>query len=397
MNNVVIEAPSAVPAQVHVHRRFMIGLCAAAAFFYWMSQYLYVPTLPTYVESKISNLAMVGTILSMYGLAQAIVRLPLGIAADWFGRRRLFIIGGLVLSALGAWLLGTADSWQGMFIGRTITGLSASTWVPLIVVFSALFPPSESVRASSLLTLFASLGRLSATSPTGFLNEWGGYSLPFVLAAGAAIVGILCVLPIRQDVSSSLPREPRAILMLIGRKDVLGPSLVSAVLQYGVFSTTYGFLPILAQQRGATEVMLSLLASFHIAIVILGNLISTTMASRLGNQRLVYITVALVSVGLAISAFGNSLFLVFLVQLCMGLAYGVGYPALMGMSIQNVDNSSRMTAMGLHQSVYAFGMFAGPWLSGIIADRVGLQPMFGATALVSLGVGIVLVRRLGLK
>ena len=41
--------------------------------------------------------------------------------------------------------------------------------------------------------------------------------------------------------------------------------------------------------------------------------------------------------------------------------------------------------MGLHQAVYAIGMFAGPWLSGILADAMGIRPMFGVTAFACLG------------
>jgi predicted MFS family arabinose efflux permease len=44
--------------------------------------------------------------------------------------------------------------------------------------------------------------------------------------------------------------------------------------------------------------------------------------------------------------------------------------------------------MGLHQSVYAIGMFAGPWLSGILANQFGIQPMFAMTAAVIAITGI---------
>jgi predicted MFS family arabinose efflux permease len=36
--------------------------------------------------------------------------------------------------------------------------------------------------------------------------------------------------------------------------------------------------------------------------------------------------------------------------------------------------------VGLHQVVYAIGMTTGPWLGGIIAQGLGLRPMFGITA-----------------
>jgi predicted MFS family arabinose efflux permease len=51
--------------------------------------------------------------------------------------------------------------------------------------------------------------------------------------------------------------------------------------------------------------------------------------------------------------------------------------------------------MGLHQAVYAIGMFVGPWLSGILADALGLQPMFAVTAAVCLTLGLAGASRLG--
>ncbi len=75
--------------------RLLRRLYIFVAFLYWTSLYLYVPTLPVYIEAKAQNLALVGGVLAMYGLWQMIVRLPLGIAADWLGRRKPFILVGL--------------------------------------------------------------------------------------------------------------------------------------------------------------------------------------------------------------------------------------------------------------------------------------------------------------
>jgi len=79
----------------------------------------------------------------------------------------------------------------------------------------------------------------------------------------------------------------------------------------------------------------------------------------------------------------------------MGLAQGIGYPVLMGMSIEHVADAERTTAMGLHQAVYAIGMFTGPWLSGILSEAMGIQPMFGMTAVACLVVGLAGTRWLG--
>jgi MFS transporter, DHA1 family, multidrug resistance protein len=359
----------------------MMILVLAAVAFYWMSLYFYVPTLPVYAEEVTPDLATVGVILSMYGLWQALVRLPLGIAADWLGRRKPFLIFGFALAGLGAWVMGTATNADGLIVGRAITGLAAATWVPLVVLFSSLFPPHEAVRAAALLSLVNSISRMLATGVTGTLNEWsGGYQFAFFLAMGVAGLAILVTLPVRE-----IPRPPkrpsvRGIGVLITRPDVLIPALLSSVGQYIAWATTFGFLPILARELGATGEVQSILVSLNIGIAMIGNLLVGSFSRRFSNVRLVYISFALMAAGVVMAALAESLLALFAAQALIGLGAGVGYPLFMGMSIEKVTDQERATAMGLHQAVYAIGMFAGPWLSGIIADAIGVQPMFAATA-----------------
>ena len=373
-------------------RRLMIKLYAIAVFLYWMALYLYMPTLPTYVQSKSDNLALVGVVLSMYGLWQAVTRLPLGIAADWLGWRKPFIVVGFALAGLGAWTMGEADSVNGLIVGRAITGLAASTWVPLVAVFSSLFPPHEAVRASAVLTSVGAVGRVLATGVTGWLNELGGYSLAFFLAAGAAALAIVIVLPTREERRPPQRPSVTGIASLITRPDVLLPALLAALSQYANWATTFGFMPILARQMGATDVTQSALMSMHTGVVILGNLLTTAMVSRVGARRLVYLGFVLLSTGIGGAALAPSLPLLFVSQFCIGLAQGIGYPVLMGMSIRYVADAERTTAMGLHQAVYAIGMFGGPWLSGRLADAMGIRPMFGVTAFVCLALALFITR-----
>lgn len=375
-------------------RKLTIGLYSAAVFLFWMSQYIYLPTLPTYVQSKANDLAVVGVVLSMFGLWQAIIRLPLGIAADWLGWRKPFILIGLGLAGLGAWTMGTTDSVSGLMIGRAITGLSAGAWVPLVVGFSALFPPKEAIKASALLTLFNSVGRVLATAVTGSLNILGGYSLSFFVATGIAALSILIMATTGEIRRPAARPSVGGIGRLIVRRDVLAPSLLSAVGQYAHWAISLGFMSVLVKQFGGTGVTQSLFATLNIAMMASGNLGASSIASRIRGQWLVMASFVLMSVGIIVAAMSSSLFVLAVAQAIMGLAQGIGYPVLMGLSIQHVQNADRSTAMGLHQAVYAIGMFAGPALSGVLARAMGIQPMFGVTAVVCLVLGLSGARRL---
>jgi len=367
----------------------VIPLFILSVFLYWVSLYLYAPTLPTYVASKTDNLAMVGVVLSMYGLWQAVTRVPLGILSDWVGRRKPFILAGFLLTGLGAWMMGAAPNVTWILLGRAVTGLAASTWVPLVVLFSGLFTPREAVRASALLTMVASFARMIATGLTGTLNQTGGYALAFYLAAGAGIAAFLILVPIHEDRRTPLAPSVKGFLVLLGRRDVMVPSLLSLIGQYANWGATFGFIPILAKQLGATDVLQSALVSLNIAVVTVGNLLAGTITKKVPAQRLVLISFVLIGLGLVGATWAPSLGWIFAVQVCLGLAQGIGYPVLMGLSIREVDDVERATAMGLHQAIYAVGMFAGPALSGTIASALGLRPMFALTAAACLALGLV--------
>jgi predicted MFS family arabinose efflux permease len=119
-----------------------------------------------------------------------------------------------------------------------------------------------------------------------------------------------------------------------------------------------------------------------------GNLGASSIAGRIRGQWLVVASFVLMFVGIIIAAMSSSFFILAMAQATMGLAQGIGYPVLMGLSIQHVQNADRTTAMGLHQAVYAIGMFAGPALSGVLAEVMGIQPMFAVTAVGCLLLGL---------
>jgi MFS family permease len=361
-------------------------------FLFWVALYIYLPTLPVYIQSKAGSLATVGVVLAQYGLWLALVRLPVGIAADWVGQRKPFILVGIFLVGLGAWLLAVGESATGLAVGRAITGVSAATWVPIVVMFSSLYPAREAVRATALVTTVCSLGRALAPSVTGFLNELGGYSLAFYLAAAIAGLAFLMMLPLREEARPSGQISLAGIGRLFRRRDVLVPSLLDALVQYAVWAIPLAFLSIQAAELGATGVTQSLLVSLHLGLVAVGNFLAAMVVSRMAARKLIAICLVVMSASIGATALAPTLPLIFVSQFWMGLAHGVLFPVLMGMSIEYVADAERTTAMGLHQSVYAAGIFLGPWLSGLLAEAIGIRPMMGVTAFAFLLVGLLLTR-----
>jgi MFS family permease len=363
----------------------------AVVFLLWLGQYVFLPTLPQYLQDRTGSLSAVGLVLSMYGLWQALTRLPLGVLIDRVGRRRLFLIAGLLISGAGTLLLGYGRSLFALLAGRSLTGLAMAAWVPMVVVFSGFFPPSAAVRATSILTLITALTRIVATAVAGPLDSWGGYTLPFVVGAAAAAAGALLLLVPLPLPAAERTREPLALRSLVAlstRRDVLVPSLLAAVNEYMIFGVSMGFLPLLARELGADALAVSRMATLHLVVFTGGNLLAANAGNRLPRpEALVLATYPLFALGIAACALTRSVPVLFVVQAVLGLAHGIDYPTLMGLSIREVSGHSRTTAMGVHQSIYGVGIFVGPWACGLLADALGLRPMFAITAAVGLALG----------
>ena len=352
-----------------------------------MSQYVYMPTLPTYVQSKTTNLSQVGFVLSMYGLWQAIVRVPLSIAADWLGRRKWLMLAGLALGVIGAWLMGVADNAEWLAVGRAITGAAGGSWTLMVVGFSDLFLPSEAVRATALVSLVNTVGRVIATASTGWLNQAGGYPLAFFVAAAVGALAVVSGLVIRETPRPAKQPTVKSVGALLVRRDVLMSSLTSGVSQYANWAFSFGFTPVLAKQMGGDVVAQSMVATWHLIVFAFANFAASKLTQHLSERTMVYASFIAICFGTTVAAFASSLAWVFVAQGFIGLGVGINFPVLMGVSIKNITATERTTAMGIHQTIFAIGMSLGPAFSGVVADAIGLQPMFGVTGVVCLALG----------
>ena len=368
-------------------RKLALALYSAVIILYWMSQYVYAASLPSFVQSKTGSLASVGLILSMYGLWQALVRIPVGILTDWGGRRKPFILAGLVLTGIGAWVLSASTGAHELMIGRAITGIAAGAWVPMVVAFSALFPPSEAVRASGFLIFFQASGRIVASAANGPLNQLGGYRLAFFAAIAISAIALLLATSIQEQRQAPLRPSVHLISSVFIRPDVLFPSLLAALCQSITWGVSLSFIPIVAKQLGGTDNTQSLLAALAVFMLAAGSFIVNSITRSIGPRRVILLSFLLFGIGGTLAALAGSISALIASQIILGLALGFSYPTLMGLSIRHVVENERTIAMGLHQTLYALGMFIGPAVSGVLAQHFGISRMFAIFAIVAVVLG----------
>lgn len=353
---------------------------------FWFSLYTYVPIFPGYIENSGVSHSMVGIIIGSYGFSQMIIRIPLGIISDRLNKRKLFIILGIIssfLSGLGLWLFSSALS---MLFFRALAGVAAASWVAFSVLFSSYYRSDEATKATGYIMAANNFGQVLAMFAGGSAAEIFGTKSSFLLAAISAVLAFISGMLISEN--KEIKKKPLSFaeLATVGKSgNLIIVSVLAILSQFVTFATVYGFTPIVAESLGANSAKLGLLSTLSILPGIpAGALSGSYFSSKFGEKKTLFTGFIIAAFSCIAIPFVKSLPVLIITQVIGGFGKGVTIPLLMGLSIKNVEENKRGSAMGFFQAIYGLGMFAGPVVVGIISDIASLNAGFYFTALVSI-------------
>ncbi|MDR3562585.1 MAG: MFS transporter [Negativicutes bacterium] len=351
--------------------------------FYWFSMYTYVPTLAPYAQSLGASYDMVGFILGSYGFTQVLLRLPVGVFSDAWGRRKLFVIGGIALavcSSLGMWLVPAVGA---LLLLRASAGVAAAAWVDYTVLYASYFQPKEAPKAIGFINAVCSLGQVAAMLAGGYVAERFGLTSPFILGAAGGLIGVALSFSVREEPSAPKPVDTAVMFDVLRDDNLLRLSGLGVILQVVTYVTIFGFSPVAAQAIGAGGFELGLLTVAAIVPSIFASALSGTLFCRRYGERSTlvggFITMA---ASCLVIPFIDNLSWFYLSQAVGGFGRGLIMPLLMGLSIKNFPDEKRSTAMGIFQAIYGIGMCGGPVLAGLLSSSFGLAWGFWVTGIV---------------
>jgi|LDZU01.1.fsa_nt_gi MFS family permease len=346
------------------------------AAFYWIGLYTYPAILPIYIQEIVHDLSLTGAILSMFGLLQIFIRLPLGIASDIFGNRKQFVLLGLIALGIGPLVLSQSTSSLGLFVGRAITGIAAGTWVPLSTLILN-ENPLQVYKTTSILSFISNFGSAIAVLAAPFLISTKlGVSALFIAASVSALFAFVLLVPFKDDkkehrsnfLFKSLIREITNPLNVL-------PGLLCAIVLFGAFATTFTFIPLIGKGLQLTNNQLSSFMISYFIISMITNMWLNRISSARNRMPIAIIAFFILGFGVFLTGHSKSYLDLLIAQLAVGLAYGINFPLLLGFSMSNSKRNSRTITMGIFQSIYSIGMFAGPPVSTLIAEKFGISFM----------------------
>jgi MFS family permease len=353
------------------------------------------PILPLYADSFGVSTAMVGATVTAFGLARLVTNVPAGIFADRRGRRSL-LIGGPLVTAIGMLGSGLSTSIWMLLAFRFVAGLGSGLYMTGAQIYLLdIAEPAQRGRfiATNQGALLVGVGFGPAIG--GLLADTYSLSTPFNVVAVAALVTAVYgwfrlpetltmdrarTDPVPHASPTGTSGQPSRFALLRS-PDFLAVGFVTI----GVFSVRAGvrqtLVPLQLNQVFGVDV-----AELGVLFTLLG-LIGIVLiwpagwaADRFGPKTLIVPTAALVSVGIAVVAFADSL-PVFITGLTISaVGSSITGPAPAAYVANLVEEDQRGAAMGMYRTFGDIGVVGSPVLSGLLADVVGIPVAIGANA-----------------
>lgn len=331
---------------------------------------------PTLAAEFGLSAAGLGLLSSVYFLSFAVVQLPVGVALDRYGPRRVNAALLLVAVAGGAWFA-AAESASAAIAARALIGLGVSACLmAALTAFVLWYPPERISTMTGIAFSAGAVGAMTATVPLELLLRAWGWREAFLL-----IVGVTAVLSIvfwfwvpertarrtnegfREIVQglSALLRDPVFLRFAIP----LGASQAAAVALQTLWIATW--LRDVAQWNPA-EVARGLLAvnvSMIIGYMAFGRAADAWQRRGRSAFPLLAGGVALSSVCLGLIVVGVHSMLLWCVFVGAGTAVVLAY-SLLARRYPKAMAGRVNTAVNV---VGFVGMFGGQWAIGMVLDR----------------------------
>ena len=337
---------------------------------------IYASTLP----DKPSGL-MVGLALGAYGLTQALLQLPFGMASDKYGRKPMIYIG-LAIFAIGSMVAALAMNIEGVIIGRAIQGAGAVSAVVTALVADL---TRDEHRTKAMATIGGTIGIAFAFSLVAgpILNEWMGVPGIFFLTgiltlAAIAVVRFVVPDPVHSHYHSDASAAPAKLKDVLKNRQLLR-------LNYGIFAlhaaqmAMFVVVPFAINQTSDMDVnqhwkiyLPVVLAAFVLMIP------AIIYAEKQSKMKQVFVAaVAVMLLAQIMFAVSISYFWGIVASLTIYfIAFNLLEASLPSLISKIAPAAAKGTAMGVYNTAQSLGIFVGGAVGGYLSHVYGFASVF---------------------
>ena len=322
----------------------------------------------------------VGLAISAYGLTQALLQIPFGLASDRFGRKPV-IVFGLLLFALGSVIAALADDVATVIFGRALQGSGA---IAAAVLALAADLTRESVRTRMMASIGASIGVAFALALVlgPLLDQWIGVPGIFMLTAGLALAGIAVVTFAVPTASRPAQRESGPLrgqfAEVLGNAELLRLDAGILVL-HAILTATFVVYPLMLRDAAGFDAARHWQVYLPVLLVSLAGMVPLVIyAERRRKHKPVFLAaIAVLAAGqFGLHLAGDSFAGLVAALVVMFIAFNLLEASLPALVSKTVHGERKGTAMGVYSSAQFFGAFLGGLGGGAVHGAFGPGAVF---------------------
>jgi len=360
------------------------------------------PVMAIYAQSFMVPDWQIGLMITVFAAGRLAADLPAGHAAARIGIRPLLGFG-MLLCALGALMGALAPDYAMVLAGRTLQGIGSGLFLTTTMIYLA--QKSDRRSRGKVMSLFqgATLAGAAFGPGLGGLSaSLFGLSGPFYVAAAIGLLSGLLPLMLFNDAATGEDEAPhhagRGMLPLL----LILPFLCVLLANFGFFLTRtagqWQMIPLLADQRlGIGPDQLGLAMSLSAVANLAALPAAAFLVDRAPRAAIIAFSLLATAAALAGIALAGSPAMLFAGMIAIGLATGIGGPAIGAYAVDVTPPGQQGPAMGLLRFAGDFGYLVGPLAIGALVDVTpigyGGGLLVNAALLVGFGAVFVLAGR----
>ena len=341
-----------------------------------------------------ASVLLVGAVLGVYGLTQALLQIPFGFLSDRIGRRKV-LVGALALLLAGSVVAALATDIYWLIAGRALQGCGAIAGT-LLALMSDLTRVEQRSKSMAIIGGFISLSFGLAMVFGPIMFGIGGLASIFWFSAVAAGIGIVISLtmldePVRHSQNLDAISLPSRIGEIIGQSD-MQKILVSIFVLHLLLMSSFAVFPL----RLVEAELLSGDQALYYFFILIASLLLMYPLMRLSEKRgygvrVLSVAILLLGAALALTLVGPALAVTVVALLVFFTAFNLLEVVLPSLLSKLAPAGGRGTAMGLYSTFQFLGVFAGGMMGGLLLTNGDLSHvMMANVALCVLWFGYIL-------
>lgn len=400
-----------IGAQEPLFSRDYVLLMFTALCHAMMNQF-FITSIPLYIGRLGGTVLTAGVFSTVYSSSALIARPVAGVISDKFGRISQIIIGAAICSVCSA-LFGVFSVIPLLIFARALHGIGFGMHSTCAGAAAAdVIPKSRMSEGIGYFFLYATISQ--AIGPGIALTMVSGdttneYKTLFFLSAALCLSCVItsCFITYERKRRKAALQKDEALIQddtknptaqvnddnkplpktFLGFEySILVPTLVMILLQIGLTSIMI-FLAVFARWKGLGNPSLYFLVSAAGALT--SRMIFGRIADRRGSDIIIIPSMAVLVVCLSIIPLVESLPMLIVLGLPIGLAQGAVFPTFSSMLFKRCTPARRGSASGASFSAIDIGIAIGSLLLGAIADAMDFRFIYW-TGAVSMAIGLII-------